>query len=180
MRRRKGKITIMLVMAIGIFSSLFAFLPRNKAVNIDKMAHWNYAPIIRVCKVSPLSVNEVAAAVQWWKDLGYDFDLIYNSDCVKTNKFATITITLDQGELFMNNLLGSTTLYADSETNEIYWASIELRHPYTERVLEHELGHALGWLHTRTKEHMMHPLHFEGGWNDDALINMRQDNECPF
>ena len=105
MRRRKGKITIMLAMAIGVFSSFFAFLPRNKAVSIEKMAHWEYAPTIRVCKVSPLSVNEVAAAVQWWKDLGYDFDLIYSSDCIKTNKFATITITLDQGELFMNNLL---------------------------------------------------------------------------
>ena len=79
------------------------------------------------------------------------------------------TITLDQGQLFMNNLLGSTTLYADPETSEIYWATIELRHPYTERVLEHEIGHALGWLHTRTRGHMMHPLHFEGGWDDDAL-----------
>ena len=62
----------MLAMAIGVFSSFFAFLPRNKAVNIEKMADWKYAPTIRVCKVSPLSVNEVAGAVQWWKDLGYD------------------------------------------------------------------------------------------------------------
>ena len=162
--------TIILTIAIGLFSSLFAFLPRNKAVQIDKMAHWRYAPTVRVCKVSPLSVNEVAAAVKWWKDLGYDFDLIYSSDCIEANKFAAITITLDQGELFMNNLLGSTTLYADPETKEIYWANIELRHPYTARVLEHELGHALGWLHARTKGHMMHPYHFEGGWSNDALL----------
>ena len=167
---RRGKMTIILTIAIGLFSSLFAFLPRNKAVQIDKMAHWRYAPTVRVCKVSPLSVNEVAAAVKWWKDLGYDFDLIYSSDCIEANKFAAITITLDQGELFMNNLLGSTTLYADPETKEIYWANIELRHPYTARVLEHELGHALGWLHARTKGHMMHPYHFEGGWSNDALL----------
>ena len=108
--------TIILTIAIGLFSSLFAFLPRNKAVQIDKMAHWRYAPTVRVCDVSPLSVNEVAAAVEWWKDLGYEFDLIYSSDCIRANKFAAITITLDQGDLFMNNLLGSTTLYADPET----------------------------------------------------------------
>ena len=167
-------------MAIGMFSGLFAFFPRITEVKIDRMAHWAFTPSVRVCSVSPLPVHEVANAAKWWQNLGYEFDIIYSSDCIKINKFGTVTITLDHGRLFMNNLLGSTTLYADSETNELYWATIELRHPYTERVLEHELGHALGWLHTRTKEHMMHPLHFEGGWNDDALINMRQDNECPF
>ena len=100
---------------------------------------------------------------------GHREQISFILDCIKTNKFATITITLDQGDLFMNNLLGSTTLYADPETKEIYWANIELRHPYTARVLEHEIGHALGWLHTRTRGHMMHPLHFEGGWDADAL-----------
>jgi hypothetical protein len=169
MRRKKGKIAIVLMMTVCVFSSLLAFFPRNKNVQIDRMAHWSYTPAIRVCSVSPLSVHEVADAARWWQNLGYEFDLIYSSDCIRTNKFGTITITLDQGQLFMNNLLGSTTLYADPDTSEVYWATIELRHPYTERVLEHELGHALGWLHTRTRGHMMHPLHFEGGWDADAL-----------
>jgi hypothetical protein len=169
MMRQKGKITIVLMMTVGFLSSLFAFFPRPKEVRIDRMAHWAFTPAVRVCSVSPLPVHDVANAIRWWQNLGYEFDIIYSSDCIKINKFGTITITLDQGQLFMNNLLGSTTLYADSDTNEIYWATIELRHPYTERVLEHEVGHALGWLHTRTRGHMMHPLHFEGGWDDDVL-----------
>jgi hypothetical protein len=169
MKQRKAKITIILVMTVGFLSSIFAFLPRNKEVQIDSMASWVFTPTVRVCNVSPLSVHEVADAVKWWQNLGYQFDLIYSSNCIKLNQFGTVTITLDQGQLFMNGLLGSTTLYADPDTNEIYWATIELRYPYTERVLEHELGHALGWLHTRTRGHMMHPLHFEGGWDADGL-----------
>jgi len=69
----------------------------------------------------------------------------------------------------MNNLLGRTAFYPDPETSEISWATIELRHPYTERVMEHELGHALGWLHCRRRGHMMHPNHFDGGWGDGGL-----------
>ena len=169
MRHTKGTIAFILIFTMGMLFSLVAFGARNKNIQIDSLGRWDFIPSIRICKVAPVSVHEVATAAKWWQDLGYEFDLIYSEDCARTRKYGTITITLDQGELIMNNLLGRTAFYPDLETNEISWATIELRHPYTERVLEHELGHALGWLHCRRRGHMMHPNHFDGGWDASGL-----------
>ena len=170
MKMRCGKTAIALMIIIGFMSSAFAFFPRRDTnIHIPKTAQWGYTPSIRVCKISPLSVGEVAIALQWWKDLGYEFDFVYSDHCQNLIKYGTITITLDQGQLFMNNLLGRTTFYADSETGSIAWTIIELRSPYTDRVLEHEIGHALGWMHARVRGHMMHPNHFDGGWSPRGL-----------
>ena len=176
MRHTKGTIAFILIFTMGMLFSLVAFGARNKNIQIDSMGRWDFIPSIRVCKVAPVSVHEVATAAKWWQDLGYEFDLIYSEDCARTRKFGTITITLDQGQLFMNNLLGRTTFYADSETGSIAWTIIELRSPYTDRVLEHEIGHALGWMHARVRGHMMHPNHFDGGWNGSGLELETEDD----
>jgi len=165
MKFARGRITIAIAITVAALSSILAFSPNNNDAHIDRIAQWNSAPTIRVCNIAPTSVREVATAAKWWQDLGYEFDLIYSTNCVNTIQFGTITVTLDEGRLLMNNLLGRTTFYSDTDTNEMYWVKIELRSPYTTRVLEHELGHALGWLHTRTEGHMMHPNHFDGGWD---------------
>ena len=169
MKCTKGGATIVLLILVSI--STFFSGSRSRASNIDKIAHWIHSPTIRVCNVAPVSVHKVATAARWWQDLGYEFDLIYSSDCSQPIQLGTITITLDEGELIMNNLLGRTTFYSDPESGEMLWVKIELKTPYIARVLEHELGHALGWHHVRAKGHMMHPQYFSGGWDSRGLDN---------
>jgi len=171
MMLRQGKIAIILMILLGFTSTAFAFFTRTDNLQIDKTAQWLFTPSVRVCPISPLSVHEVANALTWWKQLGYEFDLVYDSNCENLLKYGTITITLDRGELLMNDLLGRTTLYADPESGNISWTIIELRSPYVDRVLEHEIGHALGWMHASVAGHMMHPIHSEGGWDCARLYN---------
>jgi hypothetical protein len=171
MIKRHGKITIAFMLLLSLTSTAFAFFPRTKEVQIDKTAQWLFAPSVRVCHTSPLSVHEVANALKWWKDLGYEFDWVYDDACQNIIKYGTITIMLDRGELLMNDLLGRTTFYSDPESGNISWTIIELRAPYVDRVLEHEIGHALGWMHARVDGHMMHPIHYQGGWDLTGLSN---------
>jgi len=50
----------------------------------------------------------------------------------------------------------------------IQLAKIQLS-SFDERVLEHEIGHALGWVHVGTRGHLMHPEWAKGGWNTFGL-----------
>ena len=59
----------------------------------------------------------------------------------------------------------------DNDSQEIQWAKIYLKSNVKERVLEHELGHALGWMHTKQSGHMMHEKLIYGGWKDTGLKN---------
>jgi len=172
---RKGKVAIACMIALSILISALSFPQRD--VEIKTLAYWEFAPSVRVCAASPLSVHDVAIALAWWQDLGYKFDIVYSSNCVTLNQYGAITVTLDRGELPMSNLLGRTTIYSDPETKRMSWAIIELSHPYVDRVIEHEIGHALGWLHCRAGGHMMHPMHFEGGWNFNGLEAIKQEKD---
>ena len=55
---------------------------------------------------------------------------------------------------------------------EMIWAKVFFvknkitKHP---RIVEHELGHALGFRHLPTEGHMMHPVIPDGGWDDTLL-----------
>ena len=65
--------------------------------------------------------------------------------------------------------LAVTHFYVDNDTREIHWAKIFLKPNVQERVLEHEMGHALGWMHTKQLGHLMHEKLIYGGWKDDGL-----------
>ena len=62
-----------------------------------------------------------------------------------------------------------THFYIDNVTRKIYWAKIYLKTEVEERVLEHELGHALGWMHSNMIGHLMHQKWVHGGWNTEGL-----------
>ena len=65
--------------------------------------------------------------------------------------------------------LAITHFYVDNDTREIHWAKIYLKSQVAERVLEHEFGHALGWMHTKKIGHLMHETLIRGGWGAEGL-----------
>ena len=69
------------------------------------------------------------------------------------------------------NNMAATKLYTEKSTGHIAKAMISIYPKYErkERVLEHEIGHALGWSHYNKKFHIMNPSWQEGGYDHAGL-----------
>ena len=76
---------------------------------------------------------------------------------------------------FANHHMASTRIYTDTKTGDIVRAKIQIlpKHARKERVIEHEIGHALGWLHYRQKFHIMHPTWYLGGYDRSGIRKQR-------
>ena len=132
---------------------------------------WQYPPEVRVCATAPVSERRVHKALDFWRDLGYDFSRIYFNDvsrhCIETTfSYNTIIIDLIDGT-HREPALATTTSWIDRETREILKAKVALKNTWGEadRILEHELGHALGWLDYNQTGHIMHHEWSRGGLN---------------
>ena len=72
------------------------------------------------------------------------------------------------------DFLAVTRTSVRTTTGYIIRAKIFIRqkHVNRPRVLEHELGHALGWKHYPQTMHIMHPDYDKGGHKNDHLRNV--------
>ena len=62
-----------------------------------------------------------------------------------------------------------THFYVDNDTREVNWAIIYLKNDIRDTVLEHEIGHALGYLHYNKINHLMNSKWTQGGWDTVGL-----------
>jgi hypothetical protein len=137
---------------------------------------WNpeIKPDIVVCDSLRISRSRVMMAIKFWERLGYDFGQIRINDtsrsCVTGPLYFEIVISLPRVE-YDWNYLAVTRVYKHMHTKEILWATIQLQQSSVskQRVLEHEIGHALGWPHFNWQGHLMHPVWQNGGYNTTGL-----------
>jgi hypothetical protein len=135
-------------------------------------AAWKMKPAIRVCSSTKLSIIRVERAVKYWEILGYEFDGIgmdYNINCTQP-KYGEIIITLPEGNIDPEHL-AATRIYTVTGTLNIAKAKIFIypKEVRKQRVVEHEIGHALGWMHYSQKSHIMHPIWHLGGFGASGL-----------
>ena len=121
---------------------------------------WVAKPTIRVCEATKMPLYRVQKAVHYWENLGYEFDGIYydsNLNCMEP-RFGEIIITLPEAG-FSSKHIAATRVYTSAKTGDIVKVKIFIlpKHTKKARVLEHEIGHALGWKHYPQKFHIMHP-----------------------
>jgi len=71
----------------------------------------------------------------------------------------------------MSQMLGTTRTTYNSSTSIITRSNIQIMTSWvnTERILEHELGHALGWLDYNSTGHIMNHNWTLGGTRVDGL-----------
>ena len=129
---------------------------------------WDRTPSVRVCTDSGVSVTRTTRAMKYWELHGYTFAGVVGdpfSMCM-TPKHGEIIITLPEVG-FAGNHLASTKLYTDNKTGYIVRAKIHILPKYArkDRVLEHEIGHALVWNHYRQRYHIMYPTWAGGGYD---------------
>tara|TARA_Y100000593_G_scaffold16254_1_gene32206 strand:+ start:220 stop:621 length:402 start_codon:yes stop_codon:yes gene_type:complete len=129
-------------------------------------------PIIRVCASSEVPMYRVSQAMRYWRNVGYRFGGLYMdglSDCINP-RYGEIAITLPESG-FSDKHMASTRIYTRKKDGDIVKAKICIlpKNARKDRVLEHELGHALGWMHYPQKFHIMHPNWEEGGYDRSGI-----------
>ncbi len=138
---------------------------------------WAMTPTVIVCEYAPVSQIQINSSVSFWKRLGYRFyNTQYKYDplnkCLSDAPKGYIVIHLiTAGIKLEESALAQTHFYVDNDTNEIQWAIIYMRHDVRATVLEHELGHALGFLHFNQINHLMNEKWTMGGWDKEGLEN---------
>jgi len=143
-------------------------------------AEWKRTPTVVVCEYAPVSQAQIKKAVKFWKALGHRFFRTqYKYDpankCNDANPLGYIVIHLvTLGIRLDDNNLAETHFFINNDTNEVDWAIIYIRPELKETVLEHELGHALGYLHHNKINHIMNSKWTQGGWDNDGLERKRQ------
>jgi hypothetical protein len=145
-----------------------------------KVGTWKLTPTVIVCEHAPVTEVQIKSAVNFWKALGYRFySTQYKYDplnkCLSESPQGYIVIHLvTQGIRLEESSLAQTHFYVDNDTNEIQWARIYMRPDIRDTVLEHEIGHALGFLHYNMINHLMNQKWTMGGWDKDGLANKRR------
>jgi len=136
-----------------------------------RVGEWSSPPPIKICGDIITHRARIVSSILWWTRLGYRFGeiTVENTSEVCRNPTASwrgIVISLPSTG-YDYKYLALTKTYMDSAKKEIRRARIQVRPDSItkERVVEHEIGHAIGWQHYPQKYHMMHPEWKYGGYN---------------
>jgi len=179
------KLLLILLLLLIIPGNIYATIPVTKGLETFKISkklliqagHWKRIPTVVVCDYAPVGKKDVNKAIKWWNERGYMFyHSVYLggkralSVCQDSDPVGYITINLVTQETFKpGSNMATTHFYVDNDTGEVSWAKIYLKNKVRARVLEHELGHALGWMHTEEIGHLMNEKWIYGGWGDKGL-----------
>jgi hypothetical protein len=131
-------------------------------------------PIVANCQGSPYTIDEVKAALDLLEPHGAKYiDLIDNFGCPLDSDYDTDLMPEPLAGFILIHagtyppqvddvmVFGSTTYSKDGVVIEIFQKR--------ERVLEHEMAHAMGWDHLDVEGHLMHSNWQDGGWNTEGM-----------
>ena len=130
-------------------------------------SYWSEQPTIKICPGAGISVERVRYAVRFWERAGYSFGPIiqaprglYRCEAYPGEIVFRLPTQQEIAEAVATNRMGVTKTTFERTTrqtimSEIYFQTQVASHK--EKIVEHELGHALGWQHHNRTSHIMHP-----------------------
>ena len=127
------------------------------------------------CKSSGISRERANQGVFYWKNLGYPIiNVRYIEDgpeCRNINTYGKIIIKLIDNTVPINSNLSVTQVSFYRDSKQIQSATIYLISAYADkpRLIEHEIGHALGWKHYNRRNHVMNPEYSRTGFDYEGL-----------
>jgi len=146
------------------------------------LGEWQEVPKVVVCEDSPASIDAIKRGMKWWQNRGHRFNVVSLSEDRRAQNicknvwssypsgYIVITKLVKEADIDDDNL--AITFVSENKTyGTVRYAKMYLKTDgLVERIIEHELGHALGFRHLKEDGHMMHPIIPDGGWNDRKLI----------
>jgi hypothetical protein len=136
---------------------ILTFLFGLNTPQLERFAHWKQTPSVLVCKHE---ADYLDASIQFWYKHGFEFDRVQESWYCPTFQKGYIIVSVDKD--LNDNTLGRT-VFPLEDGNTISQAHVYVKSiSYDKRdqiTLAHELGHALGFPHTKTNVpwHIMNP-----------------------
>lgn len=158
-----------LVFILAIILVAVGLLRRSGPLSVPVRGQWQNDPVVVVCNDSPFSIEQVEEVVQRWENRGHTFSAIIMEWDTCPNQIDGFILVKSAGANFPADKSGIARTSIDSETGEIYSSTIEIFRIEL-IILEHEIGHALGYDHVSRRGHLMFP-DFEGlGRDDEGLF----------
>jgi hypothetical protein len=149
-----------LILAFLLFLMALMLKPANAN---EKQEHfkWNKRPTIVMC-YRDFPMHLLFRAVEFWGTRGHKFDdVILTSPvgiCAPDYVPDTIIIRRAPKGKLKGGQIGVTQRVSDGDGNMIasviWFDHYKLNEPY---IIEHELGHGLGYAHVNHKNHVMNP-----------------------
>ncbi len=142
-------------------------------VAFNPTMHWVTKPEVVICHSSGVTATRASRAVRYWTQRGYTFGEIREATrdympCVTGQpNYGQIILDIPSAGFQYGQQLGSTSTWWKTDTGEILKAKIEIATGWesTERILEHEIGHALGRKDNNQTGHSMNKSWASGGTN---------------
>lgn len=145
-----------------------------------KEYRWEVPPPVIVCPNSMVFREQIEAAMRFWEERGHRFgELFFHRDpsalCFAPRPGGHIVIRAATAEVkneMAADTLAETRFNTTGYEGSLAYAKLFMVVAPQERVLEHELGHALGFSHYNVAGHLMHGRVPVGGWDDFGLKDM--------
>lgn len=139
--------------------------------------HWVEAPTIVVCNSINIKPDRLNSALKFWESIGYTFEGVYFASkqdyaCAGGIPLRNqIMIDIPSSGFPFGKHIGNTKTWHKKENGEIIKVKIEIAHGWgtSARVLEHELGHALGWNDFSQTGHIMNGIWAQSGYKTKGL-----------
>ena len=118
-------------------------------------------PSFIFCESSGISRSRASQGISYWRRLGYPIDNVRYVDdapeCHGEGPAGTVVIRLVDNTIPIGSNLAVTKVFFYKDTKQIIRADIHLISGYANRarLIEHEIGHALGWKHYNRHLHIM-------------------------
>ena len=127
------------------------------------LKYWISPPNITLCPETSITRDRLRRAIRFWERLGYEIGNVRiiskSHNCTRDPLHGEVMITLFNNKTPIGLNLAVTHVSFYKKTSEIISAKVSIlpAHSNKEWILEHEIGHALGWSHFSRKGHIMNP-----------------------
>ncbi len=132
--------------------------------DVPLVGRWDTPPLVKVCNGVEISQERLEKAINFWRELGYQIDgpikditglcrpsvghiLIRNPSGAELSRSISkdhlATTAISKWDFYPGVLAGAEIYFQTTDVHKLDW------------VVEHEIGHALGWLHSSKLGHLM-------------------------